>query len=188
MARGQAATSSRCATRAAEYQQPGVRHSWLRGSDALIARSRFREPLPLWCRPSFEVLDDSDRFRFRPPCSSGRHHRAVACRLRAARPARGAARSGGGRGAEAARRGAAAAAGGGADREPDRRRDGRPDGSAGGCPGAPAGRHDAGAGRGRRARRAAVDIVPSPVPTPQSGGRKRGVTIPKEPFILDPLL
>jgi len=32
------------------------------------------------------------------------------------------------------------------------------------------------------------NIVPSPVPTPQSGGRKRGVTIPKEPFILDPLL
>ena len=32
------------------------------------------------------------------------------------------------------------------------------------------------------------NIVPSPVPTPPSGGRKRGVTIPKEPFILDPLL
>ena len=28
----------------------------------------------------------------------------------------------------------------------------------------------------------------TPVPTPQSGARKRGVTIPKEPFILDPLL
>jgi predicted small lipoprotein YifL len=32
------------------------------------------------------------------------------------------------------------------------------------------------------------NIVPSPVPTPPSGGRKRGITIPKDPFILDPLL
>src|SRR3954447_11759109 len=39
-------------------------------------------------------------------------------------------------------------------------RDGRPDGSAGGGPGAPAGRHAAGAGRGRRARRAAVEHRP----------------------------
>ncbi|HEX8166683.1 MAG TPA: lipoprotein [Beijerinckiaceae bacterium] len=32
------------------------------------------------------------------------------------------------------------------------------------------------------------NIAPTPIPTPQSGGRKRGVTIPKEPFALDPLL
>ncbi|HEX8665565.1 MAG TPA: lipoprotein [Beijerinckiaceae bacterium] len=31
------------------------------------------------------------------------------------------------------------------------------------------------------------NIAPTPIPTP-SAGRKRGVTIPKEPFILDPLL
>jgi predicted small lipoprotein YifL len=32
------------------------------------------------------------------------------------------------------------------------------------------------------------NIAPTPIPTPQNGGRKRGVTIPKDPFILDPLL
>ena len=33
------------------------------------------------------------------------------------------------------------------------------------------------------------NIAPTPIPTPKpSGGRKRGPTIPKEPFILDPLL
>jgi predicted small lipoprotein YifL len=31
-------------------------------------------------------------------------------------------------------------------------------------------------------------IVPSPSPQPQGGGRKRGYTVPKDPFILDPLL
>jgi predicted small lipoprotein YifL len=32
------------------------------------------------------------------------------------------------------------------------------------------------------------NIAPTPIPTPQSGGRKRGILIPKDPFILDPLL
>ena len=32
------------------------------------------------------------------------------------------------------------------------------------------------------------NIAPTPIPTPKPGGRKRGVTIPKDPFILDPLL
>jgi predicted small lipoprotein YifL len=32
------------------------------------------------------------------------------------------------------------------------------------------------------------NIAPTPIPTPQSGGRKRGLTIPRDPFILDPLL
>ena len=32
------------------------------------------------------------------------------------------------------------------------------------------------------------NIAPTPIPTAKPGGRKRGVVIPKEPFILDPLL
>jgi predicted small lipoprotein YifL len=32
------------------------------------------------------------------------------------------------------------------------------------------------------------NIAPTPIPTAKPGGRKRGVTIPKDPFILDPLL
>ena len=32
------------------------------------------------------------------------------------------------------------------------------------------------------------NIAPTPIPTRTPGGRKRGVTIPNEPFILDPLL
>jgi predicted small lipoprotein YifL len=31
-------------------------------------------------------------------------------------------------------------------------------------------------------------VLPSPVGTPRSRGAKQGYTIPKEPFILDPLL
>jgi predicted small lipoprotein YifL len=32
-------------------------------------------------------------------------------------------------------------------------------------------------------------VLPSPVPTPaRPGGRKRGYVVPKDPFILDPLL
>jgi hypothetical protein len=31
------------------------------------------------------------------------------------------------------------------------------------------------------------NIAPTPIPTP-TGSRKRGVLIPREPFILDPLL
>ena len=92
--------------------------------------------------------------------SDGKPRRALACGLRAARPARGAARSGGGRGAAAARRDAAAAAGRGADREPGRRRDGRSDGSPAVAQARRSGGHAAGAGRGRRARRAAVEHRP----------------------------
>jgi predicted small lipoprotein YifL len=32
------------------------------------------------------------------------------------------------------------------------------------------------------------NIAPTPIPTAKPGGRKRGVVVPKEPFILDPLL
>jgi predicted small lipoprotein YifL len=32
------------------------------------------------------------------------------------------------------------------------------------------------------------NIAPTPIPTPKPGGRKRGIMIPKDPFILDPLL
>ena len=32
------------------------------------------------------------------------------------------------------------------------------------------------------------NIAPTPIPAPSSGPKRRGYTIPKEPFILDPLL
>ncbi len=35
---------------------------------------------------------------------------------------------------------------------------------------------------------APAGTLPSPVATPQGGGSRRGYTIPKDPFILDPLL
>src|SRR5215203_2518258 len=44
------------------------------------------------------------------------------------------------------------------------------------------------AGPGQTAEEEADSTLPSPVGTPRRGNAKRGYVIPKEPFILDPIL